>query len=186
MTESHVKKYQFAYHSRLAPGNGYTVFGAVCRAARVRNLARGIGGVLLFDGECFFQWVHGPQPAVHALLKAICDDSRHSQLTMLLNGPASPAPPHSHWHAGFVDAAVLESFMGHCAATSVLEPQAMRALFSQADLQPALPCAELAHCANTEPALTITQACEAKASAVCQTPPARHLACAQLRHAAPT
>ena len=145
MIRAPAKNCQFAYHSRLAPGNGHTVFGAVCRASRVRNLARGIGGVLLFDGECFFQWVHGPQPAVQALLNAICDDTRHSQLKILLNDAAPQEPPHCSWHAGFVDAAALESFIASCAAAGVLESQAMFTLFSQADLQPALPCMELEH-----------------------------------------
>jgi Sensors of blue-light using FAD len=145
VTEAPTEKVQFAYCSRLAPGNSYTVFGAVCRAARLRNLERGIGGVLLFDGECFLQWAHGPKQAVQDLFNAIRGDPRHHQMTVLLDGLASQAPAHSSWHAGFVDAMTLERFMARCKSAGAVEPEEMFMLFSQADLQPALPCTELEH-----------------------------------------
>lgn len=141
--EANAEKYQFVYHSTLAPRNGYTVFGAVCRAARVRNLERGIGGVLLFDGECFFQWAHGPRQVVQALLNAIKADTRHQQVKVWLEGPAPQAPPDSSWHAGFIDAAVLDSFTSSCAAAGALRWDAMNRLFENADLQPALAAAAL-------------------------------------------
>jgi len=88
--------------SRLAPSEDYRAFAAVSRTSRARNPELGIGGALLFDGESFCHWLHGPADAVNRLVTTIALDRRHVDFTVLHYGGVEIAPPNRHWCSGFV------------------------------------------------------------------------------------
>lgn len=96
------------YISRLAPDEDYRAFGAVCRTARARNSALGIGGVLLFDGERFCQWLHGSGDVVSRLLTTIALDQRHVDFKLLHLGGSDVTPATSGWCSGFVPPFALD------------------------------------------------------------------------------
>jgi hypothetical protein len=45
-----------------------------------RNEARGITGILLFDGEFFMQTIEGPAASTRALFVSIIEDDRHENV----------------------------------------------------------------------------------------------------------
>lgn len=90
------------YISSLAPSADYRTFAAVCRSARARNPALGVGGVLLFDGERFCQWLHGDPAVVEALMATITSDQRHVDLQLLHHAIGGAGEADGRWHCGFV------------------------------------------------------------------------------------
>jgi len=100
-----------AYTSRLAPGRNYGCFGEICRLARAFNGRQGIAGVLLFDGERFFQWLYGPGGPVDALMARIAVDPRHEAVRMHLATETPPLDVVTIWRAGFVDGDALDRFL---------------------------------------------------------------------------
>lgn len=88
--------------SRLAPNEDYRAFAAVSRTARARNPELGIGGALLFDGEYFCHWMHGPADAVNRLVTTIALDRRHVDFNVLHYGGSDFTPSHHSWCSGFV------------------------------------------------------------------------------------
>ena len=90
------------YMSRLAPGADYRAFAAVCRRARTYNPSLGVGGVLLFDGERFCQWLHGDPSVVQTLMATIAQDHRHTDLQLLHCAAKTDEDSDSRWCCGFV------------------------------------------------------------------------------------
>lgn len=129
-------EFHLAYISTMAPGCDHTVFGAVCRASRVRNAQRGIAGVLLFDGQRFCQWLYGPPDAVRQLMSTIALDGRHTDISMRLETTLPALDFEPAWHAGFVEAEALDAFdalQGHGDDATI---EGLARLISQADLEP--------------------------------------------------
>jgi hypothetical protein len=126
------------YISQLAPERGCAVFSAICRSARSYNIERGIAGVLLFDGERFFQWLHGAHDEVSQLMDTITADPRHTQVRVLLNAQW-PTPEHERgWRAGFVDPEALDAFAALDPADGSAMLDGLAGLVAQADLDPVL------------------------------------------------
>lgn len=99
---THLDDLHVVYVSRLAPSADYRAFAAVCRSARARNPAIGVGGVLLFDGERFCQWLHGDPAVVDALMATITSDQRHIDLQLLHHAIGAHGEGDGRWHCGFV------------------------------------------------------------------------------------
>lgn len=59
--------------------------GALLSAARARNGALGITGMLLYKGGNFIQTIEGPSPGIDALLRSIRADKRHANLFVMLD-----------------------------------------------------------------------------------------------------
>ena len=123
------------YISQLAPERDCAVFSAICRSARARNIERGIAGVLLFDGERFFQWLHGAPDEVSQLMDTIAADPRHTEVRVLLNAQL-PTEYERGWRAGFVDPEALDAFaaLGPADRSAMLD--GLAGLIAQADLDP--------------------------------------------------
>lgn len=133
-----------AYLSRLAPQCDYSVFSAISRSARARNAQAGIAGVLLFDGERFFQWMYGRPEAVTAMMSTIALDRRHTGLSFRLE-TLLPAGDHDRtWRAGFVDAQAMDQVAatGHGEGQQLLH--AIARLIEDADLEAPVAVAALA------------------------------------------
>ena len=58
-------------------------------AARIKNVASHISGLLMASGGYFLQVLEGPQPAVSALYEKITADSRHGNVTRLFGRPTT-------------------------------------------------------------------------------------------------
>lgn len=71
----------FLYHSQLAPGADTTCIAGIIKAARSFNWSAGITGMLVFDGERFFQYVEGPPEQLGLLVESISRDERHVNFT---------------------------------------------------------------------------------------------------------
>ncbi|WP_438971153.1 diguanylate phosphodiesterase [Methylophaga sp.] len=61
-----------------------------------RNEAKGITGILLFDGEYFLQVLEGDQKQVMSLMSQIEADERHNEITVILKEPI-PKREHRDW-----------------------------------------------------------------------------------------
>lgn len=126
------------YLSTLAPHSDYTAFGAICRSARSNNVARGIAGVLLFDGQRFCQWLHGEPQALRRLMSTIALDPRHRDVDVRFEAllPAHDGP--RFWHAGFVEAWALDAVGSVAPGDPAAVLRAVEELADSADLDPPL------------------------------------------------
>jgi hypothetical protein len=129
------------YISRLAPDEDHRAFAAVCRTSNARNPALGIGGVLLFDGEHFCQWLYGSADAVSRLLTTIALDQRHVDFKLLHLGGSDFTPAVSSWCSGFVAPFALDVMDSKRMGSAEVLPMFM-AVLAKADLQPGLPLAQ--------------------------------------------
>ena len=67
--------------------------------ARARNASENLSGLLLYDGEHFFQWLEGPVESVHSVWNAIQVDPRHSHVE-LIGCPSLPYRLFNGWDMG--------------------------------------------------------------------------------------
>lgn len=70
--------------------------------SRIRNAQRGITGMLLHTEGNFFQVLEGPREQVHNLYRKITQDTRHSQMTLIIDEPISKRT-FECWSMGFVE-----------------------------------------------------------------------------------
>ena len=91
------------YVSDLSPGTRATEVSRIVGASRRRNAGDGITGLLVFDGDCFCQYVEGPPAAVTALNDRLDRDVRHTRMEVLLEGPFAGPRRFSDWRLGYVD-----------------------------------------------------------------------------------
>lgn len=59
----------------------------ILQSARDRNQNLSVTGCLHFEDGLFFQWIEGPASAVGEVFRMINEDPRHSDLTILGEGP---------------------------------------------------------------------------------------------------
>jgi len=70
-------------------------------AARERNKQFGVTGMLVHEGDRFFQWLEGPGTALEGLWSSIKDDERHCDIELLGEG-VTPVRLFSEWDLRFV------------------------------------------------------------------------------------
>lgn len=75
----------FLYQSKLAPGVDVTCVAQIVKTARAFNETAQITGILVFDGECFCQYIEGPSYQVQNLITLLAQDRRHVEFTPLLH-----------------------------------------------------------------------------------------------------
>ena len=68
---------RLTYASQLAAGRDQRDIDAIVEGSRSANRARGITGVLSFDGSKIIQILEGPEAEVDALFAKIRTDPRH-------------------------------------------------------------------------------------------------------------
>lgn len=71
---------QLIYRSRACYSMNEKELSELTEKAYQANKQRNINGILLFDGEYFFQVLEGDADAVHTLFDAIKDDTRHTNI----------------------------------------------------------------------------------------------------------
>jgi hypothetical protein len=71
------------YRSRaVAPLEHHDLLHLV-HTARSRNQRESVTGVMLYDENCFFQWLEGPSDSVERVMHSISNDPRHTDLEVL-------------------------------------------------------------------------------------------------------
>ena len=78
--------HELLYCSTLARQAPIRVVADIAGKARSANLQRGITGLLIFDGQHFCQQLEGDEQVL-ALMERISDDPRHTDVTVLHQGP---------------------------------------------------------------------------------------------------
>jgi hypothetical protein len=123
--------------SARAPG-ARDAFASICAQARERNPARGIGGVLLYDGHFFAHWLHGPEAAVQAMMQRITADLRHEGLCVRMDVVLPLRETARPWRAGYTGPDVLPAFMLRLADAEADVLAEFLRLLPEADLWPPL------------------------------------------------
>lgn len=75
---------------------------ALLKKSRARNAKRGITGILLHTGHCFFQILEGDAAQVDALVAAITQDPQHCDMVTIIREPISRRT-FDGWSMGFAD-----------------------------------------------------------------------------------
>ncbi|MGV8803725.1 MAG: BLUF domain-containing protein [Polaromonas sp.] len=79
--------HEILYCSTLAEQAPIRVVADIAGKARSANPQRGITGLLIFDGQNFCQQLEGDASVLTALMERICGDPRHTDITVLHQGP---------------------------------------------------------------------------------------------------
>lgn len=90
------------YRSRLARPLAEGELTALINKASQRNQENGVSGILLFDGEHFFQYIEGPDAALKATFARIRADAMHQHVVTLLADYA-PSARFTHWAMQLID-----------------------------------------------------------------------------------
>ncbi len=84
-------------------------------AARMRNKAVGVTGMLVFHDGAFLQALEGEKRAVNEIFARIHNDPRHGDLVVLHRGPGPEQRVFGEWSMGFADfsgaAIILKGFV---------------------------------------------------------------------------
>jgi hypothetical protein len=71
------------YRSRAATPQSDQDLRQLIAASRARNHAEGITGVLLYDKGRFLQWLEGPAAGLRRVWRSICQDRRHTGISLM-------------------------------------------------------------------------------------------------------
>lgn len=92
---------ELLYCSQLAPGLSASIIDDIVVKAQPGNASRGVTGVLVFDGQRFFQFMEGPAEAVTALSQSIAQDPRHTGMRVCYRGVRVGARRFANWRMGY-------------------------------------------------------------------------------------
>lgn len=84
MTQPESALLSVTYVSTSAAPLTQTALEAILRQSRDNNERSGLTGMLAVRGDDFFQVVEGPPPAVRHVLQRLREDTRHSELRVLV------------------------------------------------------------------------------------------------------
>jgi FAD-dependent sensor of blue light len=90
------------YTSRASPSFDEHAIPGLLEAARLRNAARGITGVLLYVDGTFFQVLEGDEAAVAETFERIREDNRHGRVTQIIREPIFERT-FTDWTMGFAN-----------------------------------------------------------------------------------
>jgi len=120
--------------SQLTDTSDASVYASIVRGARRRNVALGITGALVFDGERFCQLVEGSEDAISLLFPRIASDTRHDRLDVLASG-VGPRQ-FTEWRSGYCNPDDLDVFVGPQAVSGPSALAQFLALVQRCDLAP--------------------------------------------------
>lgn len=89
-----------AYISKARPGLSAQCIDALLLDARAFNARIGVTGVLLYDGQRFFQYFEGSDYATDQVMSRIQASPRHSAIHLLSDG-RHPRQQFDRWYMGF-------------------------------------------------------------------------------------
>ncbi len=94
--------YCILYHSQLAPNAPISCVADIVKTARGFNKEHDITGILVFDGQRFFQYLEGPKSAVLGLVAGITADPRHVEFRLQHQGERSEERMFRNWSMAYV------------------------------------------------------------------------------------
>ncbi len=74
----------------------------IVRVSRTNNIAKGLTGVLMFDGVRFCQHLEGPETIVRQTSEKIALDPRHTRFQQLYAGQIGVERRFETWQVGFL------------------------------------------------------------------------------------
>jgi methanogenic corrinoid protein MtbC1 len=89
------------YQSRAKRPPSSEDLAELVREARERNRQFGVTGMLVHEGDRFFQWLEGPETALGGLWSSIKSDDRHEDIELLGEG-VTPVRLFSEWDLRFL------------------------------------------------------------------------------------
>ncbi len=92
----------FLYRSKLAPGTDAACVARIIKTARQFNAEADITGMLVFDGENFFQYLEGVPHQLYPLIEAIAQDTRHVGFTPLERSPCARGRRYGGWSMAYL------------------------------------------------------------------------------------
>ncbi len=90
------------YQSRSSEGSDADDLEALLADARERNRHLGVTGMLVHEGDRFFQWLEGPNDALGVLWSSINRDTRHKDVELLGEG-VTPVRLFRDWDLRFLE-----------------------------------------------------------------------------------
>lgn len=93
--------YHFSYISKLHPNYDATCISDIIKSSRENNSRDDLTGVLVFDGERFFQYAEGEQSKLLDLLKRLKNDARHIEMSILFLNPHTSTRLYKSWHLAY-------------------------------------------------------------------------------------
>lgn len=93
----------FLYRSKLAPGVHASCVATIIKTARHLNSSADITGMLVFDGENFFQYLEGMPGRLQPLIDALAQDERHVAFTPLERSPCRAGRRYGRWSMGYLE-----------------------------------------------------------------------------------
>ena len=94
--------YCVLYHSQLAPDAPLSCVADIVKTARGFNKEHDITGILVFDGQRFFQCLEGPKQALMGLIDGIAQDPRHVQFRLQHQGTRAQERMFGNWSMAYV------------------------------------------------------------------------------------
>lgn len=119
----------FLYHSRLANPQDSACVAEIIEAARTFNWTAGITGMLVFDGQCFFQYMEGPPEQLTLLIESIARDPRHVDFTPLFPQARLDRRRFANWSMACVVLNDTAPQAGAAASAGTMDLDRMQAFF---------------------------------------------------------
>ena len=113
------------YQSRASKRSNRDGLDELLEDARARNKRFGVTGMLVHEGDRFFQWLEGPPEALETLWTSIRRDDRHEDVEILGEG-VTPARLFSQWDLRFLERATSQATaeVGEAPPDDTLGPKA--------------------------------------------------------------
>ena len=93
----------FLYCSTLAPTQPISTVADIVKAAREKNTQLQLTGILIFDGQCFCQYLEGPESAISSVLASIYQDPRHADVNLQFHGPVDGERQFKDWAIAYAE-----------------------------------------------------------------------------------
>ena len=74
---------KLVYRSRAAKALSAQDVHELTRTSQARNEREAITGLMVYDNDCFFQWIEGPAENVDRVMHSIRNDERHTEIEVL-------------------------------------------------------------------------------------------------------
>lgn len=93
--------FHFAYISKLSPVYDASCVSDIVKLSRKNNVKNHLTGILVYDGENFFQYIEGEKTKVLTLLEKLKLDPRHSNFSILFKDRLNSQRIYNDWHLAY-------------------------------------------------------------------------------------
>ena len=128
--------YHLIYTSIIDADVNPSCVGDIIRTSRVKNRLDEITGLLVFDGWRFCQYIEGEREAVRSLAQIICEDVRHTQFTVLHEGPLDSGRMFADWSMAYALSQDDELLPGLSSLRGLAAVHRLHGLLPSLDMEP--------------------------------------------------